>query len=165
MIIRQKRCLTREGQGGMPGSWMAGTRHSTLRQKGELAIIHEMALASRIASRRGRLLLPLCLTPRSCRAFRTRRLSSEESIGRIATGKNPDKIVGNLLQLAVDIDYNGILFELHREAVLSGRDASAIRSLPLAAAHEGLKYGSRGSTTIQKAWRREWDSNSAFYRI
>jgi len=40
-------------------------------------------------------------------------------MGRIAPGTNPDKIVGNLLHLAVDIDYNGILFELHREAVLS----------------------------------------------
>jgi hypothetical protein len=46
MIILQKRYLTREGQSSCSVPGLAGTRYSTLRQKGELAIIHEMALPS-----------------------------------------------------------------------------------------------------------------------
>src|SRR4029077_4821398 len=38
----------------------------------------------------------------------------EEGRGRLPTGKDPDRIVGNLLQFAAHIENDGILFELNR---------------------------------------------------
>jgi len=90
MIILQKRYLTREGQSSCSVPGLAGTRYSTLRQKGELAIIHEMALPSaNCFSERAASFASLLDSKVMSRIPNP--IFFKERIGRIATGKNLDK--------------------------------------------------------------------------